>query len=147
VGAQAEVRISGALDAITIEASEASLDELLAALNKAYGLQYRYPASLNRSISGTFTGPLPQVLARLLKGYDFVTETSEDGMRIAVYDFSAPSGAGATIVSAERADPPPRPARFFRPQRAQKREHGRPLPHGGRDPANPAHLDRSPSGE
>lgn len=99
ISAYAEVRVSGEPEFLKIEASGASIEELFAALNAAYGLQYRYPTGLNHTISGSFAGPLPQVLSRLLQGYSFVTQTSADGISIAIYDFSAPGQSGSQGIS------------------------------------------------
>jgi hypothetical protein len=78
MSARAEIQITGGSDAIKVEAKEVSLEVLLIALNKAFGLQYRSSANLSRSVSGTFTGSLQQVVSRVLlvEGYNFVSETS-----------------------------------------------------------------------
>ena len=90
MSARAEIQITGESDAIKVEAKEASVEEVLIALNKAYGLQYRSSANLSRSVSGTFAGSLQQVVSRvlLLQGYDFIAETSANGTMVAVYDMS-----------------------------------------------------------
>ena len=85
MSAYAEFHVTGESDAIKIEANEASVEELLIALREAYGLQYRTSANLSRSVSGTFEGPLQQVLSRLLQGYNFAVETSANGTMVAVY--------------------------------------------------------------
>jgi len=51
ISARAEVQVTGEPDAIQVEAKEASVEELLTALRKAYGLQYWSSANLSRSVS------------------------------------------------------------------------------------------------
>src|SRR5208283_4115548 len=87
MSARAEVQVTGGPDAMNVEAKEASVEEVLIALKKAYGLQYGSSANLSRSVSGTFAGSLQQVVSRvlMLKDYDFLAETSEHGTIVAVY--------------------------------------------------------------
>ena len=81
----AEARISGALDAVRVEASDASIDEVMAALAASFDLRYRRPASLNRRITGIYQGSLQQVIARLLDGHNFIVKTGSDGVEVWVY--------------------------------------------------------------
>jgi hypothetical protein len=73
MSARAEIQITGGSDAIKVEANEVSLEDLLIALNKAFGLQYRSSANLSRSVSGTFAGILPNTR----RGIDRRMELSE----------------------------------------------------------------------
>ncbi len=101
--ALAEIQVTGGSDAITLEAKEASVEEVLTALKKAYGLQYGSSANLSRFVSGTFAGSLNQVISRVLslQGYGFIAETSAQGTLVAVYDMStAPKIA---VIPAQRA--------------------------------------------
>ena len=85
------MQITGEGGAIQVDAKEASVEELLTALRKAYGLEYSSSANLSRSVSGIYAGSLQQVVSRvlLLQGYNFIAETSEHGTIVAVYDKSA----------------------------------------------------------
>ena len=69
---RADVRVTGPPEAIRLEAHDAPVQEVLAALNASFGLRYRGVAGLDRRISGTYQGPLPRVVRRLLDGYDFI---------------------------------------------------------------------------
>jgi hypothetical protein len=111
--ARAEIQITGEPDAIKVEAKEASVEDVLITLNKAFDLQYRSSANLSRSVSGTFTGSLQQVVSRvlLLEGYNFVSESSANGVMIAVYNMGAAPGGNvnpqpATTASTPRQAPP-----------------------------------------
>lgn len=86
--AYAEVLVTGEPNAIAIEAREASVEELLSALSETYDLHYTVSADLDVPISGSYAGPLPQVLARVLQRYDFAIETSANGVSVAVYGAS-----------------------------------------------------------
>jgi hypothetical protein len=138
---RAEIQATGGADAITVEAKEASVEEVLIALKKAYGLQYGSSANLSRSISGTFAGSLQQVVSRVLslQGYDFIAETSAQGVIVAVYGKStAPVStvAVAPQVAAVPSKPPPPPSPSTRlPRRAEWRGLARGLPHNIRAPS------------
>jgi hypothetical protein len=112
IGARAEVLVTGEPDAVQVDAKEASVEELLSALRKAYGLQYWSSANLSRSVSGTYAGSLQQVVSRVLslQGYYFIAETSEHGTIVAVYDKSAAPGSNVNLVMSRPASPPPKPA-------------------------------------
>src|SRR5262245_52149808 len=68
----AEVRIGGGADAMTVEARDAPVEEVLSRLRARFGLRYRNSASLDRRVNGTYHGSLEHVVRRLLEGYDFV---------------------------------------------------------------------------
>ncbi len=131
-GARAEIQITGESDAIKVEAKEASVEELLTALRKAYGLQYWSSANLNQSVSGTFAGSLEQVVSRalVLQGYDFIAETSAQGTIVAVYGKS--TAPVSTVAMAPQAAPVPKqPAPLpSRPTSLPPHVDGRGLAHG-----------------
>ena len=116
ISARAEVQVTGEPDAIQVEAKEASVEELLTALRKAYGLQYWSSANLSRSVSGTYAGSLQQVVSRvlMLQDYDFLAETTEHGTIVAVYGKNAAPGSNVNLVS----QPAPAPPRAVAPPMA-----------------------------
>src|SRR4051794_33066787 len=72
----AEVAITGTSDDARIEASSVALDKVLSDLHDQFGLSYTSSASLNnKSVNGTYTGPLRYILTRLLKEYDYALKT------------------------------------------------------------------------
>ncbi len=108
MSARAEVQVTGGPDAMNVEARDASVEEVLIALKKAYRLQYGSSANLSRSVSGTFAGSLNQVISRVLslQGYGFIVETSAQGTLVAVYDMStAPKIAVIPAPKAAAAAP------------------------------------------
>jgi hypothetical protein len=82
--ARAEVSIAGGPDAIRLEASGASLEEVLAALHANFNLRYRTLAALDGAVAGTYRGSLASVASRLLDGYDFVMKVSAENVEISV---------------------------------------------------------------
>lgn len=120
--AQAEVHVSGKADAVKVEAAGSTVQELLDALREAYGIRYQSSANLSRTLSGKFSGPLPYVLWRILQGYNFVTDTSESGVTVAIYDFTA--GRKMNFALAQNTSPPDDEA-VSGPPRHQKQFFGR----------------------
>ncbi|HUI21999.1 MAG TPA: hypothetical protein VLZ74_13275 [Methylocella sp.] len=134
-GARAEVKVTGESDAIKLEAKEASVEELLTALNKAYGLQFRSSANLSQSVSGAFAGSLQQVVYRVLvlEGYNFICETSEHGTIVAVYDKTGEPGSDVNLGASKPAPPAPMAAAAA-PRAPLPPPMAAPLPPGDRDP-------------
>jgi len=94
--ARGETHVAGDLAALRVEAQSATLQEVLAALNASFGLQYRTSTDLNRSVSGTYNGTLREVITRLLDGYDFFVRKLGDDFEVVVVGFSASSGIAPT---------------------------------------------------
>ena len=101
--------VGGAADDVRLEVTDASLDDVLAALGVNFGLRYRSPAPLGRRITGAHRGSLQRVVALLLDGYDFVVKTGAEGVEVTVYgtgkpqDTSAPSKAVEAVMPAAPA--------------------------------------------
>jgi len=103
-GSNAELRISGDRNAVVLEAHDASLQEILEAFRTSFALQYNAAAGLEHKVTGTYAGPLPRVLSRLLTGNDYVIRSTARGMEIVILD-SGP--APAPNDRAAQALPPP----------------------------------------
>jgi hypothetical protein len=71
----AEMQVSGTANAVRIDAQDAPLEEVLAALNRAFGVHYQLSVNLDKRLSGTYEGSLPQVLRGILNGYNFLLYT------------------------------------------------------------------------
>jgi hypothetical protein len=131
--ARAEVRVTGEPEAVKIEATEASAEELLIELSNTFGLRYRSTANLSRSFSGTFDGPLQQAVSRvlLLQGYNFGVETSANGITVAVFGKDPLHGNTVGSATYTPTTPPnysPNSSRHGLPNRAQGQGHGKPWP-------------------
>ncbi len=62
----------------------APLEEILAALNRAFGVHYQFSVNLDKRLTGRYEGSLPQVLARILNGYKFGMYTDNGAMAVTV---------------------------------------------------------------
>ncbi|HET6377216.1 MAG TPA: hypothetical protein VFG05_02750 [Methylocella sp.] len=125
--AQAEVHVSGEADAIKVETAGSTVQELLDALRESYGVRYQSSANLSRPLTGKFSGPLSYVLWRALQGYNFVTDTSESGITVVIYDFAA--GRKANFALAQNTAPPDDEAMSEPPRHLKRfldRGHSRP---------------------
>jgi hypothetical protein len=121
--ARADVQVSGPANSPRLALKEATLVEVLAALEAEYGWRYQAPANLDRRISGTFEGAPRLVLTRLLDRYryNFVIRAKEHSNAfevIIVHD-----GAKSAAVT---PPPPPRvPAVIKMPPFPMKSAAGR----------------------
>jgi len=82
--ASAKTRIEGRVDAVHLVAEDAPISEILAALSAQFDLTFSPCAELDRAVTGVYSGSLPQVLGRILDGYDYITEISVDGIALNV---------------------------------------------------------------
>src|SRR5258706_12247157 len=93
----AEMQVRGTPEAVRIEARDAPVEEILAALSRAFGMHYQLSDHLDKRVSGTFVGPLPRVVTRILDGYNFILKT--DNGSIAVTVVGTPNAAAAAPAS------------------------------------------------
>src|SRR5258708_40375859 len=80
--ARAETIITGVQDDLTLEAHDATIQDVLAALGTKFGLRYRNITAIDRRFDGTYEGSLHRVVTRLLDGSSYVMST--DGGHIEV---------------------------------------------------------------
>ena len=112
--ALAEMHVGGTPDAVRIEARDAPVEEVLAALDRAFGMHYQLSVNVNKRLSGTYVGSLPRVLTRILDGYNFILKT--DNGKIAVTVVGTPYAPGTSPTppaspSAQVVQQPVQPAR------------------------------------
>jgi hypothetical protein len=88
--AYAEVSVQGTPEVLHVEAKSASIEEVLGALRDKYGLTYQSEIPLGRQVSGSYVGPLPKVLARLLEGTNFVLTHSGNNFRVVITSSAGP---------------------------------------------------------
>jgi hypothetical protein len=69
---------------VVVDAIDASVAEVLAALGKSTGLHYRTSTVLSRTISGTYKGTLRQVVSRLLNGYNYSLKVSDGSVEASI---------------------------------------------------------------
>ncbi|MEA2991004.1 MAG: hypothetical protein QOG83_3715 [Alphaproteobacteria bacterium] len=96
--ARSETLVSGEAAALTVEAHDAALQEVFAALGTSFGLQVTIPQAVDRSISGTYAGSLPEIIPRLLDGFDFFTRQIGDHLEVVIFGASARAPVIAPVV-------------------------------------------------
>ena len=70
-------------------AKGASVSKALAALSAQLNLTYTFEPGLDHPLEGDYSGTLQHVLKRILDGYDYVIEISDDGIELKVLGLSA----------------------------------------------------------
>jgi hypothetical protein len=79
-----ETRVSGSAEAVTIEARDASVEEVLAALSRTFDMDYHASIDLDKRLNETYVGPLSRVVPRILEGYSFVVKTDNRSVSVTV---------------------------------------------------------------
>jgi hypothetical protein len=103
-GVRAEVRVQGNAGDVLLEARDATVADILAALGERFALHYRGTTD-SRGLTMTFEGPLRRVVARALDGYNYVIRERADGLEVIVlssqspYAVPAPPFAPPTVPS------------------------------------------------
>jgi hypothetical protein len=81
---RAEILLEGSAAAVRLEVTQAApVGSVLDALGPAYHVRYRALVPLDKPITGSYSGPLARVIARVLEGYDYVVRTSPGAVEIA----------------------------------------------------------------
>jgi hypothetical protein len=105
--ASAEVKVEGQLDAVHLEVHDASLHDVLAALQERFNLRCRTVDALEARMTGVFDGPLRRVVARVLSGHDYAMHVTADGVDVLVLASQGPSATiVAAVIPASAARPP-----------------------------------------
>jgi hypothetical protein len=112
----AETRVEGQVDSIRLEAHDATVREVLAALSASYHLRFRSSTPLDRSATGSFNGPLLRVIATVLASYNYVVKNEEDG----TIEVIVLGSQGPTPQPAPSAQTPTWDAFVSTPQPAQR---------------------------
>jgi hypothetical protein len=116
--AAAGVRVQGDVAAVRIDASQAQVREVLDGLVVSFGIGYRSSIALNDTRSGTYSGSLRQVLARVLDGYNFVIGGADSKLQVIVLgregDNAIPAATSAMVPAMA---PAKNPAADWRPRR------------------------------
>lgn len=102
--AHAEVRLQGGIEAVRLQAHDASVEDVLAALHERFGLLYRSKSALGRHITATFEGPLSRVVSHVLEGYDFVIKKNGTSLEVIVLSSGSPRQAEPAPLVRRRAD-------------------------------------------
>ena len=104
-----------------VEARNAPVEEVMAALGTSFGLRYRSSVSTGRRITGTYEGSLQRVVTRLLDGYNFVMKTSPGGVEVMVYGVVKPGDAPNAAQAVTPAKTPSAETKSRREERRKRR--------------------------
>jgi hypothetical protein len=93
----AETRVWMEADAMHLHAENARLSEVLAAISAQFKVLYPSHPSLERPISGTYSGTLRHVLSRILDRSNYVLRFSGEEVEIKIFDVQ--NGADRLLAS------------------------------------------------
>jgi hypothetical protein len=79
------VNIEGTVTSARVTTSRDAVSDVLAALCKTFNVRYSTSIPLERSVSGTYSGSVTQVISRLLDGNSYVVKSSEGVIEITVF--------------------------------------------------------------
>ncbi len=99
--ASATTKVEGKSESVSLTVEDAPIREVLAALSGKFGFTYTVAPTLNRTIEGTYSGTLRQVLGRVLDGCDYVASYSGDKLDIKILGLS-----GSTAHASDFAPQP-----------------------------------------
>ena len=87
-----EVRVSGTPSAVRVEARQASIVEVLRALGTSFKLRYSATEAIDGAVSGTFYGPLPSVVGRILDldGKNYFMQGPVDDLQVQILTTRVP---------------------------------------------------------
>jgi|HubBroStandDraft_6_1064221.scaffolds.fasta_scaffold44832_1 hypothetical protein len=78
----AEVRISGMQDRVVLQANDASVPEIIAALRRAIGLEVTLRGTVEKKFTGMYSGSVHYVLTRLFTSENYILQTTSSGIKI-----------------------------------------------------------------
>jgi hypothetical protein len=84
--ASAVVDVQGDAASVQVVARQARLSEVLVSLSQALGIRYETMVNLDSAVDGTYRGPLGDVLARILNGYNYVVSTRDGHTEVTIID-------------------------------------------------------------
>jgi hypothetical protein len=123
--ASAQVSIEGRADAVRVDASDATVQEVLDALRAKFNLRYRTSDVLDSHITGSFNGPLDRVAARILDGYDFAMKVTPEDVDVLVLRQNATDSGSVVPAMPASANPERSPASVMTAAQANRYERKR----------------------
>ncbi len=125
------VRLQGSAKSLRLEVHDSTIAAVLAAMGRAFHVQYRSATPLDDAISGTYAGPLSRVIAQILHGYDYWIKDEGSGVEVAVSgrsgDRPVPSALSPAAAAPARHGPAPAgPVRRRRCRQSAGRQAGCP---------------------
>jgi hypothetical protein len=93
-GVRAEIRVQGEANDVRVEARDATVGDILAALAERFALRYRGTLD-DHGVTATFEGPLRRVLVRVLAGYNYIITNRGEGLEVIVLSAGSPNAVPA----------------------------------------------------
>lgn len=97
---RAEVRVEGDARSVRVEASQASVADVLTALGPSFNVRFRTVIPLQEVVNATFTGALEQVIPKMLDGYSYVLKKEQNSVEVLIV---GARGARAVFVEPPKA--------------------------------------------
>lgn len=102
-----EVRLSGMQDRLVLQANDATVPEVLAALRRAIGLEVMLRGTVEQKFTGVYSGSVHYVLTRLLMGENYILQTTSSGISIVLLGQSVSDDeARPGLLALQRPRPP-----------------------------------------
>jgi len=101
IAAHCAAQVSGSPQAVSVNAGNSPLKDILAELGKQFDFQAESSANLDKPLTGTYRGSLEGVVSALLEGYDFIIRTGRGGLELTVFGGKDGQGGSApfTVVA------------------------------------------------
>jgi hypothetical protein len=94
------LHVQGGTDSIRLDVRRTTVAQVLAALIANYEIAYHASIPLDREIDGTYTGSLPRIIDRVLRGYNFAIERQDAKLIVVIFD-----KGGDQAIAAPRQHP------------------------------------------
>lgn len=78
-----QVHVQGSVQNIRLDAHDATVEDMLAALHSRFDLQF-HGTALNGRVTATYVGSLRKIVKRVLDGYDYVIKTKGNHTEVIV---------------------------------------------------------------
>jgi hypothetical protein len=95
----ADLYVGGPSEELRVQAKDAAIESILAALRERYGLVYQSKLPLNLTITGNYRGSLSNVVRQLMRHYDFVIKNAQGVIELIVIGKVSPTPSPAIPIS------------------------------------------------
>jgi hypothetical protein len=119
------LRVQGDPKAVRVDARQTTIADVLGGLAAAFNIRYRSSIALNDVRNGTYSGPLRQVISRVLDGYNYVIKYEDSKLNIIVVGkVGEQATAAPQTAAAPQASTAPQAADAAQAARPTKRRLG-----------------------
>ena len=108
ISAWADAKISGNPEAVSVDAQNSTIEEILTALGREFNVHVTSTANLTKQMTGTYEGSLRHVLARILNGYNTVVKSNAGQLEVTVFGTDKAPAAVPNQVAAQQQPQQPK---------------------------------------